>query len=116
MAPLWPPSTSKATTRARSSSNIEAEALSVTIESLATEYGIEVEGAEHASKAKPVSATIQGSLKEILARLLKNWNHIIVSDPDDPDRMEKIIILNDDQVSRSPAAKAPPPPASPEIP
>ena len=87
--------------------SIESEPLAATIDALATKFGVETEGIEHLSKADPMTGSFQGSFKDVIARLLKNWNHVIVLEPDDPARVEKIIILNDSQGSRPPASKAP---------
>ncbi len=94
---------------------IEQEPLAVTIETLAAKFDIVIEGIVHTAKAEPVTASIQGSVKDVLARLLKNWNHAIVLDADDPTRVEKIIILNDAQGSRPPAPTAPAP-STPDVP
>lgn len=95
---------------------IEHEPLAATIETLASKFDVAIEGIGHTAKAEPVTASIQGSFKAVLARLLKNWNHLIVLDPGDPTRVNKIIILNDAQGSRPPAANAPAQPVHPEMP
>jgi hypothetical protein len=54
-------------------------------------YGFEINGAL-ASDAKPVSITVSGSLDDVLTRLLRNVNHVIVRAPGSPSGIAKVII------------------------
>lgn len=57
-------------------------------------FGIKVRGVENAKKGEPLSATMSGSLEDILGRLLRNWNHMIVRSRDNHSGIAKVTILN----------------------
>ena len=55
-------------------------------------YGFEIRGAL-ANDNEPLSTTISGNLEEVLTRLLRNVNHVIVRSPDNRSGIEKVIIM-----------------------
>lgn len=55
-------------------------------------YGFEIKGAS-ANSAESVSMTISGNLEDVLARLLRNVNHVIVRSPDNRSGIEKVILM-----------------------
>lgn len=64
------------------------------LENLRERFGFVLEGTEKASGGEALTVTLSGSLKEILARLLRNWNYVIVSSPEDGSGIAKVVILN----------------------
>jgi hypothetical protein len=69
-------------------------------------YGFEIKGAL-ADGAESVSMTISGNLEDVLARLLRNVNHVIVRSPARRSGIEKVIIMR--------GGAAPQPGASPGV-
>ena len=57
-------------------------------------YGFEVKGTENTQQGDPISVSMTGSLKDILKRLLRNRNHLIVSSPDSTSGVEKVVIVD----------------------
>jgi hypothetical protein len=55
-------------------------------------YGFEIKGAL-AGGTEPVSMTISGNLDDVLSRLLRNVNHVIVRSPTHRSGVEKVIIM-----------------------
>jgi hypothetical protein len=76
--------------------------VALVLEDLSKKYGFRVGGLQNANKGEPVSATMTGSLQDILRRLLRNWNHMIVLSSDNESGIVKVMILD-------PAYGAPPP-------
>ena len=55
-------------------------------------YGFEIKGVP-AGGNEAVSTTISGNLEDVLTRLLRNVNHVIVHSPDNRSGIEKVIIM-----------------------
>jgi hypothetical protein len=73
---------------------IEDATVDLVLEDLRKKYGFEVGGLEHARSGDAVSATMSGSLRSILERLLRNRNHLIVRSPDNESGIAKVVILD----------------------
>jgi len=73
---------------------------------LAGKYGFKIEGIQHAGAAETVSAKMTGSLSDVVARLLRNCNYLIVRSPDDAGGIESVMIL-DAKYGVAPSAYAP---------
>jgi hypothetical protein len=54
-------------------------------------YGFEIKGT-FAGRNEAVSTTISGRLEDVLTRLLRNVNHVIVRSPDNRSGIEKVIV------------------------
>jgi len=76
------------------------------LEGLREKFAFELGGVEKVKGSEALSLTLTGSLSEVLARLLRNWNYVIVSSPDSSGGIEKVVILN---AAHGAAAPAPPP-------
>ena len=72
----------------------EGEPMSSALEALSEKFDIEIEGLEYIEKGDPINGQMRGSLKSVLSRLLRNWNHVIVSPTDDPGAVQKLMILS----------------------
>ena len=57
-------------------------------------FGFEIKGLKNARQSDACSVTMSGSLEDILGRLLRNWNHMIVRLPDNKSGIEKVMILD----------------------
>ena len=57
-------------------------------------FGFEIKGLKNARQGDAISVTMSGSLEDILGRLLRNRNHMIVWLPDNKNGIKKVIILN----------------------
>ena len=57
-------------------------------------FGFKIKGLKNARQGDAFSVTMSGSLEDILGRLLRNWNHIIVWSPDNKSGIEKVMILD----------------------
>jgi len=57
-------------------------------------FGFEIKGLKNARQGDTFSVTMSGSLEDILGRLLRNWNHMIVRLPDNNSDIKKVMILN----------------------
>jgi len=64
------------------------------LQSLAGKYGFKIKGIEHVGAAETITTDLSGSLPEVLARLLRNRNHMIVRSPDNTSGIESVMILN----------------------
>ena len=69
---------------------MQDETISAALRGLAETYGFEVKGAVGEDQA--VSTTLSGTLSDVLARLLRNVNHVIVRSPDHRSGIDKVII------------------------
>ncbi|WP_414463650.1 hypothetical protein RLW55_10400 [Hyphomicrobium sp. B1] len=84
------------------------------LQALHDKYGVVVAGNTDIDSDDPISVTFQGSLPDILARLLRNQNYMIVRSKRNVTGVEKILIAVSDH---SKDTKSPPPPAaSPAMP
>lgn len=57
-------------------------------------YGFEIEGLTNARQGDVFSATLSGSLEDILERLLRNRNYMIASSSHNKSGIKKVMILN----------------------
>ena len=57
-------------------------------------FGFEIRRLKNVRRGGALSATMSGSLEDILGRLLRNWNHMIVRSPDNHSGIEKVMILD----------------------
>jgi hypothetical protein len=73
---------------------IEDATVDAVLEDLCKRYGFEVSGLENATRGEALSATMSGSLQNVIERLLRNWNHMIVRSPDNTGGIAKVMILN----------------------
>ncbi len=73
---------------------IEEAPVGIVLENLRERFGFELDGTEKAVGGEPLTLTLSGSLKEIVGRLLRNWNYVIVSSPGGGDGIAKVVILN----------------------
>lgn len=64
------------------------------LQALASKYGFKIKGIEHAGTGEALSATISGSLHEVVTRLLRNWNYMVVRSPDNASGIERVMILD----------------------
>jgi hypothetical protein len=83
---------------------IEEAPVSIVLENLRERFGFELDGTEKAAGGEPLTLTLSGSLKEIVGRLLRNWNYVIVSSPDGGNGIAKVVILNAAYGTSPPAA------------
>jgi hypothetical protein len=73
---------------------IEEAPVAAVLENLRERFGFELDGTEKATGGEALTLTLTGSLKEVLGRLLRNWNYVIVSSPDGGEEVAKVVILN----------------------
>jgi len=73
---------------------IEDAPLNSVLENLRKRYGFEIVGLENTSKGEALSATMTGSLRSVIERLLRNWNYMIVRSAEIAGGIEKVMILN----------------------
>ena len=88
---------------------IEDAKVDAVLEDLRKRYGFEVSGLENATGGEALSTTMSGSLQNVIERLLRNWNHMIVRSPDSKSGIAKVMILNASYGAApqpSPAARA----------
>jgi hypothetical protein len=74
--------------------SIEDAKVDAVLEDLRKRYGFEVAGLENATHGDALSATMSGSLQNVIERLLRNWNYVIVRSPDNESGIAKVMILN----------------------
>ena len=70
---------------------IQDMSIAAALRDIGRTYGFEIKGAL-ADDNDTVSTTISGNLEDVLARLLRNVNHVIVRSPDNLSGIEKVII------------------------
>jgi hypothetical protein len=78
--------------------NITVVAESATVDGvlqeLAARYGFEIKGLEHLGTGEALSAKMSGSLYDVLSRLLRNRNYMIVRSPDKATGVARVMILD----------------------
>jgi hypothetical protein len=104
--------------RDRITVTIRDTSLDAALREIGQTYGFEIKGALTGGN-EAVSATISGNLEDVLVRLLRNVNHVIVRSPSHPGGIEKVIIMGGGsrpQPSASPpiSAGGPSPPEQPD--
>lgn len=73
---------------------IENASVDAVLKALHERYGFELEGVSNLGSTDILNAKLTGSISEVVARLLRNWNHVIVKTPDAPDKISKVVIIN----------------------
>jgi hypothetical protein len=73
---------------------IEEAPVASVLENLRDRFGFELDGSEKAAGGEALTLTLTGSLKDVLGRLLRNWNYVIVSSADGGEGVAKVVILN----------------------
>ena len=71
---------------------IQDTSIGAALRDIGRTYGFEIKGAL-ANDNEPLSTTISGNLEQVLTRLLRNVNHVIVRSPDNRSGIEKVIIM-----------------------
>jgi hypothetical protein len=61
---------------------------------LSARYGFEIKGIENVGAADTVPPTVSGSLYDVLVRLLRNRNYVIVRSPENASGIAKVMILD----------------------
>ncbi|WP_088344853.1 MULTISPECIES: hypothetical protein [Rhodomicrobium] len=56
-------------------------------------YGFEIAGLAEADQGEAIAASMSGSLYDVLARLLRNRDHVIVRSAENASGVEKVILL-----------------------
>jgi hypothetical protein len=72
-------------------------ALDRILQDIGRTYGFDVRGLQHIQSKEAISITLSGSLEDILGRLLRNQNYMLVRSPDNPSGIEKVIIIETTQ-------------------
>ncbi len=73
------------------------------LDELQTRYGFELEGVANLQKDDDFSEVLEGNLDDVLGRLLRNWNHMIVHSPHSKSGISKLMILNSDYGAAPPS-------------
>ncbi len=84
------------------------------LQALHDKYGVEIAGNTEVGSDDPISVTFEGSLPNILERLLRNQNYMILRSKKNVTGVEKILIAVSDhsKITKS----APPPTGTPAMP
>jgi hypothetical protein len=88
--------------RARITVTIQDMSIGAALRDIGRTYGFEIKGAL-AGDDEAVSTMISGNLEDVLTRLLRNVNHVIVRSPDNRSGIEKVIIMGGGSVPPSPS-------------
>jgi hypothetical protein len=64
------------------------------LQDLSARYGFEIKGIENVGAGDTLSPTLTGSLHEVLVRLLRNRNYVIVRSPENASGIAKVMILD----------------------
>jgi hypothetical protein len=64
------------------------------LQDLAARYGFEIKGIHNVGMGDALSGKMSGNLHDVLSRLLRNWNHMIVRSPDNASGVAKVMILD----------------------
>ena len=73
---------------------VEKSSVDQILQELASRYGFRIKGAQNVGVGKLLSQKMSGRLDEVVGRLLRNWNHMIVRSPDSPCGIEAVMILD----------------------
>jgi hypothetical protein len=93
------------TPRERITVTIEDVSVEAVLRDFSATYDFELRGVGNAERAEILSATMSGSLEDILTRLLRNRNHVIVRSADNASGIHRVIILGEGRSSTPPAAQ-----------
>ena len=80
--------------RKRISVTIEDAKIDAILKGFSEVYGFEIKGIENTQQGDPISLSMTGSLEDILKRLLRNRNHLIVYSPDSTSGVKQVVILD----------------------
>ncbi|MFA5958600.1 hypothetical protein [Hyphomicrobium sp.] len=86
--------------------NVDKVSIGAVLQALHDKYGIEVSGMNDDISSDPISITLSGSLPNILERLLRNQNYMIVRSQKNITGVEKVLIS---AASAPDTSKSPPP-------
>lgn len=75
--------------------NIEEAGIADILLTLGEKYKFQVSGQDNLPADQQISITLKGNLSEILSRLLKNRNHLIIRSSGNISGIEKIVILQE---------------------
>lgn len=78
--------------RDRITVTIQDMSIGAALRDIGRTYGFETKGAL-VDDNEALSTTISGNLEDVLTRLLRNVNHVIVRSPDNRSGIEKVIIM-----------------------
>jgi hypothetical protein len=73
---------------------IDNATVDLVIKDLQAKYGFEVGGLQNVNKGDPISTAISGDLRNVLERLLRNWNYLIVRSPKSDGGIAKVVIID----------------------
>lgn len=73
---------------------MENASVDAVLKELHEKYGFDVEGLKHATAGEVLNATLSGSLSDVITRLLRNWNHVIVRSDQAPTGIRKVVIID----------------------
>lgn len=73
---------------------IENASVDAALTALRERYGFEVEGLSNLGSGEVLNVTLSGSLPEVVARLLRNWNYVVVKSEDAQRKIRKVVIIN----------------------
>jgi hypothetical protein len=88
--------------RDRVTVTIQDMSIGAALRDIGRTYGFEIKGA-FAGGDEAVSTMISGNLEDVLTRLLRNVNHVIVRSPGNRSGIEKVIIMGGSSAPPSPS-------------
>jgi len=80
------------------------------LKQLGERYDFAIEGVEFFKSAEPISTNLSGDLKEIVKRLLRNWNYVIVRSSERPAAVARVVMIDANFGSNASTPMLPPPP------
>lgn len=73
---------------------VENSSVDQILKEFASRYGFRIKGVQNVGVGELLSQKMSGRLDEVVGRLLRNWNHMVVRSPDSPCGIEAVMILN----------------------
>jgi hypothetical protein len=86
---------------------IQDMGLGAALREIGLTYGFEIKGTL-ADSDQAVSTTVSGNLQDVLARLLRNVNHVIVRSQDNRSGIERVIIMGGGRAPQPSASQGAP--------
>ena len=80
--------------RNRITVTIDNNSIEEVLQDFSQRYRFQVKGLDKSAKGEPISATMSGNLEEILGRLLRNRNFVIIRSPDNESGIQRVMILD----------------------
>jgi len=80
------------------------------LKQLGERYDFAIEGVEFFKSAEPISTNLSGDLKEIVKRLLRNWNYVNVRSSERPAAGARVVMIDANFGSNASTPMLPPPP------